>query len=115
MSINCRATSRTPHTKLVRVGVVRVDAEGLVSLGQECERLAGELGAETAPPATGLPCQATVTAVQALNAEVKTASNAMAMRMTATGAKLSEGAAGYVSQDEFAASAIETVSPTFRV
>jgi hypothetical protein len=62
-----------------------------------------------------LPCQATVTAVQAVNAEVKTASSAMAMRMTATSAKLSEGAASYVSQDEFSASSIETVSPTFRV
>ena len=37
------------------------------------------------------------------------------MRMTATSAKLSEGAASYVSQDEFSASSIETVSPTFRV
>lgn len=97
------------------MGEVRVEAEGLLSLGQRCQGLAGELAGSTAPAITGLTCQATVTAVQAVNAEVRSASGAMATRMTATGTKLSEGATRYVSQDELSASSIEAASPTYLV
>lgn len=94
--------------------VIRVEAEGLHSLGLKCHGFAGDLVASSsAPEVAGVNGQATVAAVQAVNAGVLSASEAMASRMSATGTKLMESAASYTSGDARSARNIAAVSPTY--
>ncbi|MFV8053902.1 type VII secretion target [Mycobacterium sp. 48b] len=85
---------------------VKVSAEGLHALADQCDATAAALTGSINPSSGGLPRQATTTAVQQGSSLVEVTAAVLASRVTETAKKLRTAATSYTSTDDGAANRI---------
>jgi len=94
------------------VGIVRVDPLGLRSLAADYASSADDLAVNAALAQTGLPCQPTSAALNAVDSEVVAAREALTKRLTMMAARLCAAASSYQGQEVDSAASFDTFSAT---